>query len=199
MELLSLAVAGVIYRTGTRALYQLGGMSGRMPLTFFCTLIALIAMSGIPPLTGFGGKWLLYEGLIEKHWYPQAGLAFFSSALACLYLVRLLHAVFLGPPKPRYQEVREVPKWLLLPQLVLVGAILVFSLFPGYLVEPISDAVAPYYATTLQWAGNRVTTAGGHWNGFLVMNIIGAVFLAPLLRMLPSSIRGQRVKRFEIG
>jgi len=196
--LLFLAVAGVIYRTGTRAMYRMGGMIGRMPITFFCALIAIIAMSGVPPLTGFGGKWLLYNGLIEKHWYLQAGLAFFSSALACLYMFRLLHAIFLGQPKLKHKDVKEAPWWLLLPQLVFAGAILVFSLFPQYLVQPISSAVEPYHATTLDWAGNQVTTATGHWNGFLIMMIVGAVFLVPLLWMLLSSTRVQRVKQFNI-
>jgi len=197
--LLFLAVAGVIYRTGTRAMYRMGGIIGRMPVTFFCALIAIIAMSGVPPLTGFGGKWLLYNGLIEKHWYLQAGLAFFSSALACLYMFRLLHAIFLGQPKLKHRDVREAPKWLLLPQLILAGVILGFSLFPQYLVQPISEAVAPYHATSLQWAGNQVTTTTGHWNGFLIMMIVGAVFLIPLVWILLSSTRVQRVKQFNIA
>jgi len=196
--LLFLAVAGVIYRTGTRAMYRMGGMIGRMPITFFCALIAIITMSGVPPLTGFGGKWLLYNGLIEKHWYLPAGLAFFSSALACLYMFRLLHSIFLGQPKLKHKDVKEAPWWLLLPQLVLAGAILVFSLFPQYLVQPISNAVEPYYAATLEWAGNQVTTATGHWNGFLIMMIVGAVFLVPLIWMLLSRTRIQRVKQFNI-
>jgi len=196
--LLFLAVAGVIYRTGSRAMYQMGGMIGRMPVTFFCALIAIIAVSGVPPLTGFGGKWLLYNGLIEKHWYLQAGMAFFSSALACLYMFRLLHSIFLGQPKLKHKDVKEAPWWLLLPQVVLTGAILVFSLFPQYLVQPISKAVEPYHATTLDWAGNQVTTAMGHWNGFLIMMIVGAVFMVPLIWMLLSRTRVQRVKQFNI-
>jgi len=197
--LIFLAVAGVIYRTGTRDMYKMGGMIGRMPVTFFCALIAIVAMSGVPPLSGFGGKWLLYNALIEKHWYLQAGLAFFSSALACLYMFRLLHSIFLGQPKLKHKDVKEAPWWLLLPQLVLVGAILAVSLFPQYLVQPISSAIEPYYPATLHWAGNQVTTAIGHWNGFLVMNIVGAVFLVPLVWMLLSSTRVQRVKQFNIA
>jgi NADH:ubiquinone oxidoreductase subunit 5 (subunit L)/multisubunit Na+/H+ antiporter MnhA subunit len=196
---LFLAIAGVIYRTGTRDMYRMGGMIGRMPITFFSALIAIIAMSGVPPLSGFGGKWLLYNGLLEKHWYLQAALAFFSSALATLYMFRFLHAVFLGQPKLKHKDVKEAPWWLIAPQLVLVGAILVISLFPQYLVQPISNAVEPYYAATLHWAGNQVTTSIGHWNGFLTMNLVGAVFLLTLSWMLLSRTRVQRVKQFNIA
>ncbi|MCB2263485.1 MAG: hypothetical protein LGR52_11235 [Candidatus Thiosymbion ectosymbiont of Robbea hypermnestra] len=196
--LLSLAVAGVIYRTGTRARHRLGGLIDPMPVSFFCALIAAVALSGLPPLTGFGGKWLLFGGLLEKHWYPQAGLVLFSSVLAGLYLLRLLHAVFFGPPRPEYQAVREVPKWLLLPQLVLVGMILLFSLFPQSLVQSISDVVAPHYAMPRQWIGDRITNAAGHWNGFLVMNILGAVLLVLLIRGLPSWPPVRRIGPFNI-
>jgi len=197
--ILFLAIAGVIYRTGTREMYRMGGMIGRMPLTFFCVLIAVVAMSGIPPLTGFGGKWLLYNALLEKHWYLQAGLAFFSSALAFLYMYRLLHAIFLGQPKLKHKDVKEAPWWLLTPQIVFVGVILVFSLFPQILVQPISAAVEPYYASTLHWAGNQVTTAVGNWNGFLILNIVGVIVLVPLIWTLVSPTRVQRVKQFNIA
>jgi NADH:ubiquinone oxidoreductase subunit 5 (subunit L)/multisubunit Na+/H+ antiporter MnhA subunit len=114
-------------------------------------------------------------------------------------MFRLLHAIFLGQPKLKHRDVREAPWWLMAPQLVLVGAILVFSLFPQYLVQPIASAVAPYYAASLQWAGNQVTSSLGHWNGFLIMNVVGAVFLFPLIWMLLSPTRVQRVKQFNIA
>lgn len=66
--------------------------------------------------------------------------------------------------------------------------ILLFSLFPQSLVQSISDAVAPHYAMPRQWIGDRITNAAGHWNGFLVMNILGAVLL--VLLMLVLLIRG---------
>ncbi len=51
--LLFLAVAGLIYRTGTRLMYQMGGLDKNMPMTFVSVLIGIIAISGVPPLTGF--------------------------------------------------------------------------------------------------------------------------------------------------
>jgi NADH:ubiquinone oxidoreductase subunit 2 (subunit N) len=32
-------------------------------------VIAIVAMSGLPPLAGFGGKWLLLSAMMEKGWY----------------------------------------------------------------------------------------------------------------------------------
>ncbi len=35
-----------------------------MPLNFASVVVALISMSGLPPLAGFGGKWLLLSAMV---------------------------------------------------------------------------------------------------------------------------------------
>ena len=67
--ILFLAAAAIILRTGTRMFADMGGLAGRMPFTFAAAAVAIIAMSGLPPLTGFGGKWLLLSAMMEKGWY----------------------------------------------------------------------------------------------------------------------------------
>ncbi|MBF9014348.1 MULTISPECIES: proton-conducting transporter membrane subunit [unclassified Oceanispirochaeta] len=113
--LIFLAVAGVIMRAGTRQMYQMGGLISRMPLSFLSVLMGIIAVSGVPPLSGFGGKWLLYTSLIEAGKYLEAGMAFFASTLAFLYLFRLIHTIFLGQIKAHHREIKEAPPWLIIP------------------------------------------------------------------------------------
>ena len=67
--ILFLAAAAVIVRTGKRAFADTGGLARNMPYTFAAASVAVIAMSGLPPLTGFGGKWLLLSAMTEKGWY----------------------------------------------------------------------------------------------------------------------------------
>ena len=55
--ILFLAVAGVILRTGTRMMDGHGGLARNMPPTFGAAIIALVSMSGLLLLAGFGGKW----------------------------------------------------------------------------------------------------------------------------------------------
>src|SRR5262249_29429140 len=70
--ILYLAAAAIILRTGRRALSELGGLAAAMPLTFAAAVVAIIAMSGLPPLAGFGGKWLLLSAMLAKGWYGPA-------------------------------------------------------------------------------------------------------------------------------
>ena len=196
--LLFLAAAGVIYRTGTRDMYRMGGLIKRMPLSFISVLIGIIALSGVPPLMGFGGKWLIYTSLIEKGWYLQAGLALFVSAMAFLYCFRLIHTIFLGQPKERYSEIKEAPGWIIAPQYILIAAIMAFSAFPKLLIKPLSAAVVPFFSSAMAWEGSKLTNRLGYWNGNLVMMIVGAVFVLLLLLLLLIMRKPQKVKQFNI-
>ncbi len=196
--LLFLAVAGVIHRTGTRKMYEMGGLIKRMPLSFISVMIGIIALSGVPPLTGFGGKWLLYNALIERGWYLQTALAFLGGTVAFLYCFRLIHAIFLGQPKTRFRDVKKAPGFLLLPQYILIAAIMILSATPGFFIRYISGVIAPVFPANLAW--NGMTAAGplGYWNPTVVMITVGGVFAAMLIILLLISPRPQKVKQFNI-
>lgn len=199
--LLFLAVAGVIQRTGTRMMYQMGGLIKKMPLSFISVLIAIIALSGVPPLTGFGGKWLLYQSLMDKGWYLQAGLAMFASGVAFLYLFRLIHSIFLGQPKPSQADIKEAPLWGFIPQILFMGLIMLFSMYPRRLIEPLQAAVEPFFpaaAEGISWQGSTVLSSLGYWNGSAVMYVTVGVFLLPLIWLLIRQGKAQSVKQFNI-
>ncbi len=197
--MLFVAVSGVIARTGTRMMYRMGGLISRMPISFFTVLIAIIALSGVPPLTGFGAKWMLYTALIEKGWYLQAGVAMFASAIAFLYLFRLIHTIFLGQLKDEFREVREAPVWTLIPQFVGIIGIMLFSMYPNLLLKPIEAAIAPYFSGDILWEGYTVISTLGYWNGNAVMFVTMGVFIVPLVWMLIVQRKHtQKVKQFNI-
>src|SRR3974377_2564344 len=64
--ILFLTAAALILRTGRRLLADLGGLAPVMPFTFTAATIAIVAMSGLPPLAGFGAKWLLLSAVVEE-------------------------------------------------------------------------------------------------------------------------------------
>ncbi|MCK5156277.1 MAG: hypothetical protein KAQ69_07610 [Spirochaetales bacterium] len=182
--MLFVAVAGVIYRVKTRMMYQMGGLISRMPISFFTVLIAIIALSGVPPLTGFGAKWMLYTALIEKGWYLQAGIAMFASAIAFLYLFRLIHVIFLGQLKDEHRNVKEAPIWFLIPQVISIIGIMLFSMYPNTILKPLQNAILPYFPTGIEFDGYTVLSTLGYWNGNAVMFVTMGVFMVPLIWML---------------
>jgi formate hydrogenlyase subunit 3/multisubunit Na+/H+ antiporter MnhD subunit len=198
--ILFLAAAGVVLRTGERLMYRMGGLIKNMPFTFVATMIAIIAMSGVPPLTGFGGKWLLFNAMMDKGWYWLAALAFFSSAVAFLYMYRILHTVFLGQRKLAHARLREAPAILLIPQFVLIAIIMLFSVYPKLLLDPLSAAVGSWLGGGLMWDGLALQTHLGYWNAPMIMGIIAVVWMTPLVILLLASMtmKIQKVEQFNI-
>ncbi len=181
---LFLGAASVIFRTGTSDYNKLGGLIRRMPLTFTFTLISVIAFAGVPPLAGFGGKWMLYSALIETGWLPIALIAMFASVVAFLYAFRLLHAVFLGQLATRNARIKEAPLALLVPQGILTAALMLLSFRPTLFLQHIVPAIASIpglggLAPVID--GTVVTTSLGSWNawavGMMVMGLFGFAFV----------------------
>jgi formate hydrogenlyase subunit 3/multisubunit Na+/H+ antiporter MnhD subunit len=197
-SLLFLGMTGVILRSGTRYMYQMGGLIKRMPLTFISVLMAIIAVSGVPPLSGFGAKWLIYSALIESEQYILAGVAFFASTIAFLYLFRLIYTIFLGQLKDNLREVKEAPVWIIGPQLLLMGGLMFVSMFPNAILNPIMAGVDSYIASSVNWENYTVISTLGYWNGNAVMYVTMGVFALPLIWLMLVMRRPQKVKQFNM-
>ena len=173
--ILFLAIAGIVLRTGTRRFAETGGLRRDMPITFVTVLVAVFAMSGLPPLMGFGGKWLLLSAMTDKGWHLLALAGLLATFLGFLYMARFVGALFFGASRPRERQVREAPAMLLLPQAILVGGIILLSFFPKLLMDPVSRAIDPQFASTLVWEGMSLETIYGYWNPIPVAIIATAV------------------------
>ena len=162
--ILFLVAAAVILRTGTRRFDEIGGLARAMPVTFSLAVIALLSMSGLPPLVGFGAKWLLLSAMVDRGWYGLASLGVAATLLGLLYMFRFAYAVFLRPRQAGQPLVREAPIALLVPQALLAAAILVLSFFPKLAMGPVSAAIDPQFASMLVWQGMSLEDVYSHWN-----------------------------------
>ncbi|MDA3870867.1 MAG: proton-conducting transporter membrane subunit [Candidatus Marinimicrobia bacterium] len=196
--LIFIAIAGVIYRTGTRQMYKMGGLIKKMPISYISVLIGIIAVSGVPPLSGFGSKWLIYTAFIEKGWYLQAGVLFFASAVSFLYLYRLIHTIFLGQLKYEHQNVKEAPIWFLIPQVIFMVGIMAISMYPNLIIQPLNSIVGNYFNSSIIVDGYNITSSLGNWNGNMIMFVTMGVFVVPLIILVLLNGRTQTVKQFNI-
>ena len=179
--MLFLAIGGVIWRVKTKYMYKMGGLIRRMPLSFITVLIGIIVLAGIPPLTGFGGKWIFFNAIMQKHWYLQGATISFAGIIAFLYCFRLIAVIFLGQLKDELREVKEAPFWILLPQFLILGVLMLFSVMPNSLLKPIGEFLTPIFPEgALKWDGQMATSLYGYWNGKLVMFVIVGIFAAVL-------------------
>lgn len=139
---LFMAIGAVEQQTGTTKFSDLRALIRKMPWTFFAALISIIALAGIPPLSGFVGKWMLYESMITSGHFVVVVLFFLSSVAAFLYSFRFLFGVFLGQEEKDYDNVREANPLMVIPMILLALFLIVAGLFPGIMFGPIAKSMA---------------------------------------------------------
>ncbi|MDH7555748.1 MAG: NADH-quinone oxidoreductase subunit L [Candidatus Methanosuratincola sp.] len=96
---LFLASGSVIHAAGSRFMHHMGGLRGRMPLTFLGTLIPSLSLMGIPVL--FGGFWskdMILEAVLESGNLPLLAVSLATVSITCFYTVRMVGKVFFGSP-----------------------------------------------------------------------------------------------------
>ena len=116
-----------------------GGLAKIMPITFACSLIAGLSLSGIPPLNGFFSKWMIYQGIVEGGkaggglWIIWLLAAMFGSVLTLASFMKLTHATFLGTSskaelKKIKPQSKEVGLSMLIPMVGLASLCVVFGI-----------------------------------------------------------------------
>lgn len=136
-------------KTGTRDIRSLGNLRAYMPVATGITLLALLSMSGLPPMLGFIGKELIYEAKINA---PGAApfillMGFLANSFMVFVSIRLALDIFWGK-KPSYGKNPVEPDISLLTGPALLVLIsLVLGLFPESIEQsimaPALQAISP--------------------------------------------------------
>ncbi len=199
--LLFITVAGVIYRTGKNKFSELGGLITRMPLSYLAVLFGIIGLAGMPPFGGFASKWVIYMSLIKNHYYFLLIGMIVSSTAAFLYCYKLIYGIFLGHPSSQgLMEVKEVPGFLWVPQIVLMMVLMLTGFFPGYIVPFIETAMKGigFSVAFNSTSAYTLSAALGGFNGFVVINVLGAIFVFVFVWYTLFFPKSKRLHRLDI-
>ena len=96
---LFLIAGSLIHQVHTNDLDAMGGLRKKMPITYVCTLISVLAISGIPPFSGFFSKDEIILAAFQGHHYVVFALALLTSGLTTFYMFRLFFLAFHGEPR----------------------------------------------------------------------------------------------------
>jgi NADH-quinone oxidoreductase subunit N len=129
------------HRGGDR-LADFAGLSRRSPLVAFCLAVFLLSLAGIPPLSGFFGKFYVFAAALQRDlgllWLVILALA--MSAVSLYYYLQVLKQAFVAPAEDA--ESRASADWITqLILAILAGAVIVLGCFPGLLVQPVARAL----------------------------------------------------------
>ncbi|MEW2440616.1 NADH-quinone oxidoreductase subunit 5 family protein [Micromonospora marina] len=158
--LLFLAAGAVIHAVGTTLMSRMGGLRSAMPVTFWCMVVGLGALAGVPPLSGFWSK----DGVLAAAeaaaldgagptaawvgWLVWlAGLA--GVAVTAWYATRLLLRTFLGATRTPLLRPHDPPALLRWPVLLLTVPAALLGL----------AAFAPWFADRLRVPGDSTGEA----------------------------------------
>lgn len=154
--LLFLAAGSVIHAVHTQNIHEMGGLSSKMKITTWTFAIGALALSGIPPFSGFWSKdAILTEAYANGHTILfVVGLiaAFFTA----FYMSRLFFLVFTGKPRGTHTgHAHESPAVMTVPLVVLA----VLAVVSGFVMTPFNG-----------WFGEWLTgrTSEEHGSGLVM-------------------------------
>ena len=101
-------------------IFKMGGLRHRMPVTFKCMTIGVLAIAGLPPFAGFFSKDAILAAAAEVS-FPLYLLASVTAFLTAFYMSRLLFVAFFGEVKDDCpaQETNAFMRWPLVVLAVL--------------------------------------------------------------------------------
>jgi NADH-quinone oxidoreductase subunit L len=111
-------------------IWKMGGLRKKMPVTFWTFIIGTLALSGMPPFSGFYSKDSILAQALEQKNYLLFSVAVFVAALTTFYMFRLFFVAFLGEARTeKARHAHESPTVMSLPLVVLA----VFALVGGFI------------------------------------------------------------------
>jgi len=101
-------------------IWQMGNLRKKMPITFWTFLIGALALSGVPPFSGFYSKDSIFAQSLEQKNFLLFGVAVFVAGLTAFYTFRLFFVVFYSKEKSKAaSHAHESTPIITLPLLVL--------------------------------------------------------------------------------
>ena len=115
---------------------DLSGLSKNHPLLSLSLLIILFSLAGIPPLAGFFAKFYIFKSVLEQSMYFLAIVGLLSTVVAAFYYLRIIKIMYFDKEKEKYDADHNL--WLKFSLTASTLLILMYFIFPSYLIEVVS-------------------------------------------------------------
>lgn len=187
-----LAAGAILHAVDSRFMHDMGGLRGSMKITFASMVVALLALSGVPPLSGFWSKDAIIATTVLTGQIPLMILAWATVGLTILYSLKVIGLVFYASPSEHIRKmeeqghhVHEAPRTMWIPYAILaVATVLIglagpsveafFTTSLAHTATPLSQIIPPLepsveqHAALVATAGSMIMLAIGGTLGYLV-------------------------------
>jgi NADH-quinone oxidoreductase subunit L len=145
---------------------KMGGLKEYLPVTYWTFLAAALAISGIPPLSGFFSK----DEILWKAFSSDQGswilwlLGILGAVMTAFYMFRLVYLTFRGAKRFDHNNLHphEAPKLMTLPLIILA----VLSIIGGFVGFPHASAIEKWLEPVFSPAQYKLLS-GEHTGGFV--------------------------------
>jgi NADH-quinone oxidoreductase subunit L len=168
--LLFLGAGSIIHSVHTQDIREMGGLGKKMKITAWTFGIGALALSGIPPFSGFWSKDAVLTAALDK-----APILFIAGVVAAfftaLYMARVFFLVFTGKPRGEHQG-KESPSVMTIPLIVLavLAAVAGFveTPFNGWFSQWLSGEDAVHHVSGLVMVVSAAVGFLGLYIGWLI-------------------------------
>jgi NADH-quinone oxidoreductase subunit L len=126
--LLFLGAGSVIHAVHSNYMYDMGGLRKHLPITHLTFLIACLAISGVPPFSGFFSK----DEILVAAWNHSRilfSIEYLVAGLTAFYMFRLYFGIFWNRDTHYHHTPHESPLTMTIPLMLLA----VGSAFTGFI------------------------------------------------------------------
>lgn len=176
---LFLNAGAVQHAAGTRDMNQLGGLAQRMPRTTLAWLVGVASMAGVPLMSGFVSKWMLYAAALQAGWVVPALIAWIVSLGTVFLCAKATSSVFLGPLTDKTEHAHEAPLAMQWAMGLMAAGNIVLGVAPqlavNYLLMPVLGALSLGSGLQVTWLGLFAGTGSFSATGGLVLALVSLV------------------------
>lgn len=149
---------GVIYdRMHTREISAYGGLVERMPKYAVVFMVLTMANVGLPGTSGFVGEFLTLLGVFQVNTWVAFGATFGVILSACYALWLYRRVIFGVLDKEVLKSMLDLSKR----EMIVLGPLVILTLFFGFYPAPILDTIAPAVEALVHNYAAVVGSAGG--------------------------------------
>ncbi|MGZ9586305.1 complex I subunit 4 family protein [Paenibacillus marinisediminis] len=135
-----LLVGGLLERTNTTRLDELGGLAKAMPFISGMLLLVGLASLGLPGLSGFPAELFSLLGLFDA--MPWAAIiGTLGLVLSAVYVLRAVLAITYGPIAEHHTGLKDARMIEAVPAIVLTACILLIGIFPSFITIPVDEGI----------------------------------------------------------
>lgn len=210
-----LAAGAILHSVQSRFMGDMGGLRKSMKITFATMVVALLALSGVPPLSGFWSKDAVISVTVLSGQLPLMLFAWATVALTFLYSLKLIGLVFCGKESEHVRSmiasghhIHEAPRIMWVPYVLLAIATIIIGLLGPFVESAFTNSLASTATSVLGQTASLNAEAEEHAvlvasMGSLFMLLVGGIvgyfaYLSPRTKFsgIGQSGFGQGLYRF---